>query len=237
MTASAWRTAVLLAALLMWPLPDSRASTESLRGVEGLARAYDAILDARFDDVRAELSRACGPAPAEACDVIAATALWWQILLDPENRDLDDEFTGAVEHAIRTTEAWTERAPNDADAWFYLGGAYAARVQWRVLRDEKLVGRHAALTPVWSETAWFADYVLPVGLGSERHDLASFETHAGSWLGFRQPVQRALAEREARPVETTRETNPGEVWEENEFWIELSWRIDPDGALGIRRHH
>jgi hypothetical protein len=25
------------------------------------------------------------------------------------------------------------------------------------------------------------------------------------------------------------------VWEENEFWIELSWRIDPDGSLGIRR--
>ena len=58
-----------------------------------------------------------------------------------------------------------------------------------VLRDESMIGRHAALTPVWSETAWFADYVLPVGLGSERHDLASFETHAGSWVGFRQPVQ------------------------------------------------
>jgi anaerobic selenocysteine-containing dehydrogenase len=25
------------------------------------------------------------------------------------------------------------------------------------------------------------------------------------------------------------------VWEEDEFWIELSWRIDPDGALGIRK--
>ena len=36
------------------------------------------------------------------------------------------------------TEAWTERAPDDAEAWFYLGGAYAARVQWRVLRGEKL---------------------------------------------------------------------------------------------------
>ena len=24
--------------------------------------------------------------------------------------------------------------------------------------------------------------------------------------------------------------NPGEVWEENELWIELSWRIDPDGS-------
>ena len=34
----------------------------------------------------------------------------------------------------------------------------------------------------------------------------------------------------------TREVNPGEVWEENEFWIELSWRIDPDGALGIRKY-
>ena len=28
-----------------------------------------------------------------------------------------------------------------------------------------------------------------------------------------------------------------EVWEENEFWIELSWRIDPDGCLGIRQYH
>ena len=37
-----------------------------------------------------------------------------------------------------TTEAWTEREPDDAEAWFYLGGAYAARVQWRVLRDERL---------------------------------------------------------------------------------------------------
>ena len=29
--------------------------------------------------------------------------------------------------------------------------------------------------------------------------------------------------------------NPGEVWEENELWIDLSWRIDPEGSLGIRR--
>jgi anaerobic selenocysteine-containing dehydrogenase len=30
--------------------------------------------------------------------------------------------------------------------------------------------------------------------------------------------------------------NPGEVWEEDEFWLQLSWRIDPDGSLGIREH-
>ncbi|MEZ4933678.1 MAG: hypothetical protein R2788_16350 [Saprospiraceae bacterium] len=34
----------------------------------------------------------------------------------------------------------------------------------------------------------------------------------------------------------TYDVNPGEVWEEDEFWIELSWRIDPDGSLGIRKH-
>ena len=105
-----------------------------------------------------------------------------------------------------------------------------------VLKDESLIECHAALTPVWSETAWFADYVLPVGLGSERHDLHSYETHAAKWIGFRQPVLRAFRERMGKPINDTRDANPGEVWEENEFWIELSWRIDPDGALGIRKH-
>jgi len=103
------------------------------------------------------------------------------------------------------------------------------------LRREDLIGRHAALTPVWSESAWYADYILPVGLAGERHDLHSYETHAGSWIGFRQPVTRVAAERAGRTISDSRETNPGEVWEENEFWIELSWRIDPDGSLGIRQ--
>ncbi|MHB8631741.1 MAG: molybdopterin-dependent oxidoreductase [Candidatus Limnocylindria bacterium] len=104
-----------------------------------------------------------------------------------------------------------------------------------VLRDETKVGLHAALTPVWNETTWLADYVLPMGLGPERHDTLSYETHAGRWLGFRQPVRRVAMERMGKPVRFTYEANPGEVWEEDEFWIELSWRIDPDGALGIRK--
>jgi anaerobic selenocysteine-containing dehydrogenase len=43
-------------------------------------------------------------------------------------------------------------------------------------------------------------------------------------------------ERLGQVVGDTRDTNPGEVWEENELWFDLSWRIDPDGSLGIRRH-
>ena len=105
-----------------------------------------------------------------------------------------------------------------------------------VLRDESSVGLHAALTPTWSETALFADYVLPMGLAPERHDLQSQETHSGVWLSFRQPVLREFLRRQGKEVEFTYQANPGEVWEEDEFWIELSWRIDPDGSLGIRRH-
>lgn len=104
-----------------------------------------------------------------------------------------------------------------------------------VLRDEALVGLHAAITPTWSETAMLADYVLPMGHGPERHDLMSQETHGGRWIGFRQPVLRTAAEREGRKVEWTWQANPGEVWEEDEFWIALSWAIDPDGSLGVRK--
>ena len=105
-----------------------------------------------------------------------------------------------------------------------------------MLTDEVRVGLHVALTPTWSETAFFADYVLPMGVGSERHDLHSYETHNSQWLGFRQPVLRTARARLGESVDDTRQVNPGEVWEENEFWIELSWRIDPDGSLGIRRY-
>ncbi len=104
-----------------------------------------------------------------------------------------------------------------------------------VLTDEQKIGLHVHLSPTWSETGWFADYILPMGVGAERHDLMSQETHAGCWIAFRQPVLREAMRRLGRPVNDTRDANPGEVWEETEFWIELSWRIDPDGSLGIRK--
>ena len=104
------------------------------------------------------------------------------------------------------------------------------------LQDTAKIGMHVALTPTWSETAWFADYVLPMGLGTERHDTMSQETHAGQWLGFRQPVLRVAREKRGEQIGATYEANPGEVWEEDEFWIALSWKIDPDGSLGIRRY-
>ncbi|HET9010444.1 MAG TPA: molybdopterin dinucleotide binding domain-containing protein [Gemmatimonadaceae bacterium] len=106
-----------------------------------------------------------------------------------------------------------------------------------MLEDETRVGCHVALTPIWSETAQWADYVLPTGLASERHDLMSQETHAGTWIGFRQPVERERRRRAGETVTSTLGTNPGEVWEEAEFWIALTHAIDPDGSRGIFRYY
>ena len=105
-----------------------------------------------------------------------------------------------------------------------------------MLTDKEKIGLHVALTPTWSETAWFADYILPMGLGTERHDTMSQETHAAQWLGFRQPVLRVAREKRGEHFRATHEANPGEVWEESEFWVALTWRIDPDGSLGIRQY-
>ncbi len=105
-----------------------------------------------------------------------------------------------------------------------------------VLCDEEKIGCHIAMTPTWNETAYYADYVLPMGHASERHDLNSYETHSGLWIAFRQPILREAARRAGKPVEFTYEANPGEVWEEDEFWLELSWAIDKNEDLGIRQH-
>jgi anaerobic selenocysteine-containing dehydrogenase len=105
----------------------------------------------------------------------------------------------------------------------------------KALRNEEKMKCHIALTPTWNESAWFADYVLPMGHSGERHDLVSQETHAGQWIAFRQPVRRVAMERLGQKVQFTYEANPGEVWEENEWWIQLSARMDPDGRLGIRQ--
>jgi len=106
-----------------------------------------------------------------------------------------------------------------------------------VLCDPELIGCHVALTPTWNESAYFADWVLPMGHASERHDTHSYEQYDGQWVGFRQPVLRAARARLGEEVTDTRQVNPGEVWEENEFYIELSWRIDPDGSLGVRQYY
>ena len=99
------------------------------------------------------------------------------------------------------------------------------------------------LSPTWSETNWYCDYVLPVGLAGERNDQQSTPSKPEQRIEFRQAVLRVAAEKAGwkakRPERATLEAHMqfglGEVWEESEFWPNLIVEyVDPDGKLGIR---
>ena len=128
----------LAGAIVVLLLGPRGARAESLTGKPELLRVYDAIFDARFAEVPQLLGRTCPPAPAEACQLLDAVSVWWQIQLDPLSKAHDAQFHSKVDASIAATEAWAKREPQRAEAWFYVGGAYGARAQWRVLRGERL---------------------------------------------------------------------------------------------------
>jgi hypothetical protein len=123
-----------LVLVLACSTPAGAALTEGAR----LAAAYDSILDARFEEAEAQLAQACPPAPEGACRALRLVSLWWQIQLNPESRLLDRPFAELAASTIAANEAWVRREPQRAEAWFYLSGAYAPRVQWRIRRGERI---------------------------------------------------------------------------------------------------
>lgn len=129
-----WRLLTSACLALACASPASAALTEAPR----LAAVYDTILSARFDQADVQLKQACPPAPEGACQALRVVSLWWQIQINPESRALDSRFADLARSTIAANEAWTRREPKRAEAWFYLAGAYAPRVQWRVLRGERL---------------------------------------------------------------------------------------------------
>ena len=116
----------------------AQAPVRGLTAAPEVARVYDAILDARFEEIAPLAARTCPPVPAEGCQVLEAVAVWWRIYLDPSDRTHDADFHRRVETALAAATAWTAREPARAEAWFYLAGAYGTRAQWRVLRGQRL---------------------------------------------------------------------------------------------------
>ncbi len=103
-----------------------------------LARVYHDILDARFEQSEQQLRQGCGGAPPIPCDILGTVQTWWQIQMDPGNTSLDGRMRTSVDQAVASAEAWTRREPQRGEPWFYLGAAYAVRVQFRALRNERL---------------------------------------------------------------------------------------------------
>jgi anaerobic selenocysteine-containing dehydrogenase len=135
-------------------------------------------------------------------------------------------------------EVWFSRIYNPV--WINPDG-----FRWvEALKDENKFGLTVYMSPTWAETAFYCDYILPMGLAGERHDQHSSETKPERWTGFRQPVLRvALMKMGWKPndpakatLEAHKKVGLGEIWEENEFFINLAFAIDPDGSLGIRKY-
>jgi hypothetical protein len=103
-----------------------------------VAKAYELIHDANFEQFEKTLPSVCPPAPMAACHGLESLNLWWQIQLDLESRHLDAKFLSTVNAAIAETERFAAAEPRRAEAWFYVGAAYGARSQFRVYRFERL---------------------------------------------------------------------------------------------------
>lgn len=132
-----WRAGLLaLACLPTFLTAPARAA--GLTSPEPLQRAYELILNARFDEARKQLQQSCPPAPPVGCQVLDAVADYWQILLDQEDTSRDIPLVAKIDASIVSSEAWVAREPKRAEAWFYNGGAYGTRVLLRGLRGQYL---------------------------------------------------------------------------------------------------
>lgn len=196
----------LLAALLLTAAPS--AQSRGLTHTSQLAAAYDAILDADFERVPALLAPACGTAagaaPPVVCHVMDVVSRWWQLQGDPLDRRADDEFERRVNAAIGEAEAWTLAEPDTAQAWFYTGAAYGVRVQWRVIRGQRLAAardgkrvkdaleRALALDPGMQD-AWFG-----IGLYHYYAGVAPVAAKMVRWLLLLPGGDREMGLREMR---------------------------------------
>ena len=198
------QSAILAAACLV-AAPPLQAS--GLTAPEPLAKAYDLILDARFDEADQQLTQACGPAPRVGCDVLRAVSLYWQLLFDPENTAHDQAILGKANTAIAAAEAWVAREPQRAEAWFYLGGAYGTRVLMRDLRGQLLAAArdgkriHDALQQALKFDPTLQDAYFGLGLYHYYAAIAPRVARILGWLLFLPGGDRAGGLKEMQQTE------------------------------------
>jgi tetratricopeptide (TPR) repeat protein len=216
--------------------PARAALTEGAR----LAAIYDAILSARVDQAELRLMQACPPAPVEACQGLATVAIWWQILLDPESRRLDARLETAAAAAIAGADAWTRREPRRAEAWFYLAGAYAPLVQWRVLRAERLAAAREgkkikdALERALAIDPTLQDAYFGIGLYHYYADVAPAALKVVRWLLLLPGGDRVQGLREMLQARDRGELLRGEA-DYQLHWLYLWYEQKPEMALALLR--
>ena len=238
--------ATMLALTLLVASPLVAQPVKGLTAAPQLVRAYNAIFDARFDEVPGLLAHACPPVPAAACDVVGALSTWWQIQIDPLSTSHDVLFQSRADAAIAAAEAWTTREPERAEAWFYLGGAYGVRVQWRVLRGERLAAARdgkrikEALERALTLDPGMQDAYFGIGLYHYYADIAPTAAKMLRWLLFLPGGDRI-----AGMQEMLRARNNGQLLRSEADYqlhvIDLWYEKKPERALellaGLRKRH
>lgn len=203
-----------------------------------LSRVYDAILDARFDDAENEVSRACPPAPQETCELMRAIALWWRIQLNPTDKTLDPQFRSKIDPVLASLEQWVAREPKRADAWFFLGAGYGLRVQFRVLRYERLAAARDgkrikdALERCLALDPGLQDAYFGIGLYHYYADIAPAALKLLRWMLFLPGGNRAQGLREMVRARDRGELLRGEA----DFQLHLIYiwyEQNPDEALRL----
>jgi tetratricopeptide (TPR) repeat protein len=232
--AAGWTALIGLVLLLA----SRSASAGVIPYAPALARCYDAILDARFDDAETEVAKACGPAPPETCALMRANSLWWQIQMNPNDRSKDRMFELQIDGVIESIARWTERDSTRADAWFFLGAAYGLRVQFRVLRTERLA---AARDGKRIKAALEQAIALEPGLQDAYFGIGMYHYYAGiapsilkilSWLLGLPGGDRAAGLQEMWRARNRGELLRGEADYQLQV-IDLWYEQKPDEALGL----
>ena len=216
--------------------PAAAALTEGPR----LAGIYDTILEARFEEARQQLAQACPPAPAEACQVLGVVALWWQIVLDPDSRRLDQRLEHEARAAVAAAREWASREPLRAEAWFYLAGAHGPLVQWRVLRGERLA---AARDGNRIRSALLRALELDPGLHDAHFGIGLYHYYAGvagraasviRWLLFLPGGNRNQGLRQMLQAREHGVLLRGEA-DYQLHWLYLWYEKKPEDALALLR--
>ena len=225
---------------LLMTLAIATPARAALAEGQRLAAIYDAILHARFDQAEQRLMQACPPAPVEACQALATVSIWWQILLDPESRQLDGRLEKAAGAAIAGADAWTRREPGRAEAWFYLAGAYAPLVQWRVLRAERIAAAREgkkikdALERALMLDATLQDAYFGIGLYHYYADVAPPALKIVRWLLLLPGGDRVQGLREMLQARDRGELLRSEA-DYQLHWLYLWYERKPEGALDLLR--
>jgi anaerobic selenocysteine-containing dehydrogenase len=181
--------------------------------------------------------------------------VWNELAWPPEYPLSSYEMSHILPHLLMDEEwqeKWTKKGlqvPKKLSVWFprMYNPVWINPDGFRwieALKREDKIELSFNLSPTWSETNWYCDYILPVGLAGERNDQQSTPSKPEQRIEFRQAVLRVAAEKMGwKPKDPTRATleahmkyGLGEIWEESEFFPNLMvHHVDPDGSLGIRK--